>query len=270
VTELVRLLDSSASPSTRAILRAGLADAPKPDALRRVAAVLGVSAGALGVALPASAVLSSAAGAAATVGQVPAAAGASLAVLSKWLVTGALGGVLASGAVLVVERAGEHSEATRPAPAAARPESAPAAPPPRRPALNPVPETPEPAPAPSPQANAELAPPAVVPPGPSAADRLGAEAARIDAARRALARGDLRGAARELDAYQEQRSVGVLDREALLLRIQLLVRRGEHARAVIMAKSYLSTYPSDAHAKRLRALIDEGGKTWPGVEGIDR
>jgi hypothetical protein len=270
VTELVRLLDSSASPRTRAILRAGLADAPKPDALPRVAAALGLTAGAL-VALPASAVVSGAAGAAATVGQLPAASGTSLAVLSKWLVTGALGGVLASGAVLVVERSDEPSEPARSAPAAPRLEPAlPVPPAGPQPALNPVPETPEPAPAPSTRANAELAPPAVVPPGASAADRLGAEAARIDAARRALARGDLRAASRELDTYQEQRSVGVLDREALLLRIQLLVRRGEHSRAVIMAKSYLSTYPSDAHATRLRALIDQGGKTWPGVEGIDR
>ena len=60
MNEPVRLLDGSGSEKTRAILRAGLADAPRPDALPRVATALGVSAGALAVAMPATALMNGA------------------------------------------------------------------------------------------------------------------------------------------------------------------------------------------------------------------
>jgi hypothetical protein len=244
MSELTRLLESSESEDTRAILRAGLADAPPPETLPRIAAALGVSAAALGVAVPVGAALNgtAAAGAVAAGGGATAMTGASVAVLSKWLVTGVVGGMLASGTAFVVERARDSGATAQSAvTSAAR-----------------APERPRPA---RPVSSAR---------GPSAADSLGAEAARIDAARRALARGELAQASRELDRYQEERALGVLDREALLLRIQLLVRRGEHARAVLLAQSYLTAHPNDAHTARLRALIEQRGKTWPGPEGIDR
>jgi hypothetical protein len=196
-----------------------------------------------------------------------------VAVLSKWLVTGVVGGMLVSGTAFVVERARDSGPAAHSAVASAdraperpRPASGTAL------ALNPVPETPD-APPLLPTVQPEgpsAAAPVSSARGPSAADRLGAEAARIDAARRALSRGELAQASRELDRYQEERALGVLDREALLLRIQLLVRRGEHARAVTLAQSYLTAHPNDAHTARLRALIELRGKTWPGPEGIDR
>jgi hypothetical protein len=272
VNEPVRLLDGSGSEKTRAILRAGLADAPRPDALPRVATALGVSAGALAIAMPATALMNGAAvaGAVAAGAKVPVAAASSVVVLSKWLVAGVLGGAVVSGAALVVERARgpslpEQTTPVEPVSTTARAVQR------RSPlALNPVPETPEPPATPSAQAEMPWVAPKTPAPPPSVADSMGREAARIDAARRAIARGELAQASRELDLYQEERSLGVLDREALLLRIQLLVQRGEHERAVLLARSYLSAHPNDAHTARLRALVDTGGRTWPGPQGIER
>jgi hypothetical protein len=272
VNEPVRLLDGSGSEKTRAILRAGLADAPRPDALPRVAAALGVSAGALAVAVPATALVNGAtvAGAVVAGAKAPVGTVSSVVALSKWLVAGLLGGAVVSGTALVVEHAREPRVPEQTAPVKPMPAAAHAAQPGGPLALNPVPETPEPPATPTAQAGLPSVAPKTPAPPPSVADNMGREAARIDAARRALARGELAQASRELDLYQQERSLGVLDREALLLRIQLLVQRGEHERAVLLARSYLSAHPNDAHTARLRALVETGGRTWPGPQGIER
>jgi hypothetical protein len=229
------------------------------------------------------------AGGAAAAGKAPLSSVTAVA-LSKWLVAGVVGGVVASTATYVVHEAATRDREPRAARSAAPrvaerpPTAAPHV------ALNPLPEPPVPSGAPpgpsaafgaidspstSPHGHAGGASETEPEPGPGAPkanlqDALGVEAARVDAARRALATGDLDGALTQLDAYERLRSLGVLEREALLLRIQVLVRRGEHVSAVALARRYLTTHPNDAHAARLQALIQNGGTAWPNLEGIDR
>jgi outer membrane protein assembly factor BamD (BamD/ComL family) len=76
----------------------------------------------------------------------------------------------------------------------------------------------------------------------------------IDAARRALAQGNFRGALAELDTYDRSAKPGALVREARVLRIEALQRAGETARARALAEQYLLEFPQDAHATRLRSL----------------
>jgi hypothetical protein len=85
---------------------------------------------------------------------------------------------------------------------------------------------------------------------------LAAEIAWIDSARRALANGDADRALAELDAFERARTLGVLDREAGLLRIDALRKKGEVARARSVAQRYLGAFPGDAHAPRLREFLD--------------
>jgi hypothetical protein len=278
VTDLERLLDSSPSPAARRLLRVGLRDAPPPGSLVRTAAALGLGASALVVAAPAAASASVSAGAvaggvAAASTKASVATGLSLAALSKWLVVGAVSGVLVSGTVAAVRRASAPVPARTLAPAAAVVHQAPAgqrlAPTPtREPSVEAVGE-------PVASASSLPTPLLAAPPVPGASGiapggTLGAEAARVDAARRALARGDLDQALVELDAYQRTRSLGVLDREALILRIQVLVAQGQAERALVLARSYLRSRPADAYSERLEGLIANGGRAWPAAGGIDR
>jgi hypothetical protein len=294
MSELSRLLYSAENPQASVLLASALGDTPPSDALERAARALGVTATTVALAAPAAALMSAAgtttasgssvaAGAAAlsAVGKVPGASGLSVLALSKWLVAGALGGTVVAGTAHVVERtlapvapARSARTAASPAPRAPRRVHAPQL------ALDPMPEMPHEPELGSAAALASVSAPAPVPSAPklalasgrpmSSGDALGAEAARLDAARRALENGELERALAELDAYQRVRSLGVLDREALLLRIRVLVEQGEQARALVLAQSYLASHPNDAHAARLRALIANGGTSWPNAEGIDR
>ncbi|HTQ08231.1 MAG TPA: hypothetical protein VMI54_30465, partial [Polyangiaceae bacterium] len=246
MSEFERFLASGAEPHARALLRAGLADAPSAEAMPRVAAALGLATAMVGVVPVAAAAggavaVNGAASGGAVAAKLPLASATSALALSKWLIAGAVSGAVVASTAAVVERvhapavnAAAASGSASPA-AATRPEVARRAPL----ALNPSPDVPG--------ASATVAatePPISREPGvpdkrvagapstpgsrtsASDSDTLGAEAARIDAARRALSSGDLERALAELDEYQRLRAVGVLDREALLLRIQVLVRRG--------------------------------------------
>jgi hypothetical protein len=265
--EVRRLLESSASPFAREVLRAGLGDAPPPEAMGRAAAALGLTVAAVAVAVPAGAAAATVNGVVAGgLGAASKASGVSTALLGKWLLSGLAAGVVVSGTATVVERARApaavvHEVARAPSAPAAKPAPTGAVPRPSDVVLEPV----EPATRPSataafPGAASE---PSTAPAAPesSTSRALGAEAARIDAARQALERGDVRRALIELDWYERARVVGVLDREAELLRIQALVRAGERARAVELARAYLTKHPRDAYAARLGELIRSGGAT---------
>ena len=272
MTRFERLLASPSSPAVKSLLAAGLRDAPGPESLSRAALALGLGAGAVAVAVPAVAANGAVVGSAViAAGKAPLASSLSLAVLSKWLVAGAVGGVLVSGTAAVVERARTREQlahtvlsdvgsAPRPGPAK---QAARVAPP-----LNPLPEAPA-LPAVELPAAVSVSEPAAASASPGRSSALGAEAARIDAARRALGRGDLTEAQAELDAYQRERSLGVLDREALLLRIQVLVRAGARESAVTLARSYMARHPNDANTARLEALIASNGSLWPAA-GIEQ
>jgi hypothetical protein len=116
--------------------------------------------------------------------------------------------------------------------------------------------------------------PKVVSGAPSAAAAtsraLGLEAMRIDAARRALGNGDFRRALGELDGYERSKRIGVLDREAELLRIRALVLSGDAARATALAQAYLATHPRDAYAAELERVLAAHGTRVSPAEGIDR
>lgn len=253
MTHIDRLLKSSQNQRTRELLDAGLSDTPPRGSLARVATGLGVVVGGStwSAAAAGAGAMASTAGAAAAPG--------ALTVLGagKLLAIGALAGTLVSGASIAIEQAGAPATRSARTPAAltapklaARAGEETGA---RAEAPSPVLETPEP-PAPAPESPA---PPATLRAAPSDSGALAAEVARIDAARGALAQGDPARALSELAAYHRERQLGVLDREATLLAIRAHSELGHQARARELARDYLAAHPGDAHATRLRQLIDE-------------
>jgi hypothetical protein len=89
------------------------------------------------------------------------------------------------------------------------------------------------------------------------ADRLREEAAVIDAARELLTLGDAAGALVQLEAYQRRFAGGELREEALLLRIEALVRAGDRTTASAVARHFLKAYPASVHVDRVAALLGE-------------
>lgn len=285
MTELKPLIECSDSATTRELLRSGLGDAPPPEAMGRAAVVLGLTATAVAVAVPAgAAALNGAAASGLAAGK---ASGVTGLLVGKWLASGLVAGALVSGTATVVERVRARAEPVAPVagavPSAARDaRGTPKAVRPSRPTeaeAERAPDLAEPleAEAPAAPTSTKLLPgqpsaasSASAAPDASASRALGAEAARIDAARRALGMGDVRRALIELDWYERSRVVGVLDREAELLRIQALVRAGGGARAVELARAYLAKHPHDAYAARLTELIRRGGAIFPANDGINR
>jgi hypothetical protein len=277
VTEFSPLLESSSSHLARDLLRSGLDDTPPPEARARVAAALGLTLSAVAIATPASAAALNG-GAGIALGATGKASASSALVLGKWLFCGMLAGVLVSGTTTVRERV--HAESARQArmaehPAARMPVAA------RREKPRPSPATSLSEPSAERAPSGELRGSEMAPNAPSAQNgappaldakvsrALGVEARRIDEARRALSRGDVRRALAELDGYDRSRVIGVLDREAEFLRIQALVQVGDAVRAVALARTYLSLHPRDAYAARLNELIDNAGAPPSAHRGIN-
>ncbi len=275
MTEFRPLLESSSSATARELLRSGLSDSPPPDSLGRVAGALGLTLTAAVVAAPAGAATVNGA-LASGLGTLGKTSGVSVALVGKWLASGLVAGALVSGTATVVERARHPAPPSEPIAApvpAARRTTSPA------PGVLPAkPETPaEPPAADSGATMLPAAPPVTsgssttpLAPDSSASRALGVEAARIDAARSALQRGDARRALTELDWYERSRVVGVLDREAAVLRIEALVRLGDRAHAVELARDYLAKHPQDAYVERLHELLRTEGATLPSGDGSHR
>lgn len=289
-----RLLDASSNEALRSLLGAGLDDAPSPDALPKVAAALGVATVAVTASsLVASNVAAQAAltaKGAALGGSAPAATGAlgfwgtnTVAALGKTLLVSMVSaGTLSAGAVAVyeytepsgantarVERAPEVHAGVEPRAARVRPQQAPA-PSVAAVAEPPVPEAAPTQPAPSraqPEANAPEAQresvtravrPLAVSATETASQRTGVlarEVRQIDSARQALESKNADGALAALDGYERSRVVGVLDREALLLKIEALTQKQELDQAKALARQYVERFPTDTHVPRLRALL---------------
>jgi hypothetical protein len=119
---------------------------------------------------------------------------------------------------------------------------------------------------------AELAPPAPLPaerPQPADARLDGAlerETRLVDEARQAIAARDASRAATLLDQYDATRALGVLDREALLLRVELSLARGDQQGARALAARFAQRYPTDAHLVRLRALLSAPAAGGPALK----
>jgi hypothetical protein len=84
---------------------------------------------------------------------------------------------------------------------------------------------------------------------------LGRDLSQIDATRRALKARDPKRAEALLDGYDRARRTDFFEREALVLRIEALVQRGEHARAAELASDFFRRFPEDVHAPRIRSLL---------------
>lgn len=287
-----RLLDSSSNEALRSLLGAGLEDAPHPDALPQVAAALGVTTVAVTasslVATHLAAQAAVTAKGAALAGSAPASAGAlgffggntALALGKTLLVSMMSAGALSAGAVAVyeytepsvpsaapVEHTGSVPPGSEQRPASVRPQQAP------KPSMPPIAE-PAPAEATPPQPAPPAAPAAAAgAPSPRNAAResatqlsptetvsqragvLAREVRQIDSARQALESKNADGALAALDDYERSRVVGVLDREALLLKIEALTQKQDLEQAKALARQYVERFPTDTHAPRLRALL---------------
>ena len=220
------------SEEEQELLRSAALDAPSRGAGERTLAALGIGSVALGGALAAS--------------SAKAAAGGGKAVmLSKLLAVVVTVGV-ASGAVLHYRSPANERAAVVPR---ARPTAAlPVATMPAEPARDvSAPAVSEPEPAPS----AVKTPPA---PARSEPD-IALEIESLDRARRASERGDFNGALAELDGYEHAFKHGRLRPEALLLRVQTLISKGDAAGAKALGNRFLARYPKSPLAPRIQKLI---------------
>lgn len=96
-----------------------------------------------------------------------------------------------------------------------------------------------------------------------AADSLGGELTRIDAARGALRAGDANRCMRLLDEYSRDFPKGGLRTEATVLRIEALSALGERDAARSLGRSFLARSPNGPYARRVRSLVGENVPSEP-------
>jgi TolA-binding protein len=89
----------------------------------------------------------------------------------------------------------------------------------------------------------------------AAGDTLSRELRLIESARSALAGKDATEALHRLDAYKRQFPKGSLATEALMLRIESLVVRGDHSAAGRLGDALLERSPNGPYARRVRSLL---------------
>lgn len=112
---------------------------------------------------------------------------------------------------------------------------------------------------------AEVEPPQAPPePEPSARvdspNLLALEIARVDEARALLNSGKPDAALAALKTYDPTSPGAVLGREALIIRIEALLARGDRAGARALAAQYLARYPKDVHAARMQQIASTTDK----------
>lgn len=221
-----RLLEQDATDAERALLRSAGADGPPAGAAPRMLTALeGLTAGSGG---PGP-------GQEWGGGSAPLAAHSmKLGALAKVGLAALIGAGAVGGGALV------HHLASRPAPVQAA--SAPA-----------VPATPAAPTAPASEARADLREqPATV-----TDDSLSAELRLLDAARAALDASDPAAAEHALDGYARRFPHGRLVPEAAVLRLAVLVKRGDHATARGLAARLLGTPGYETYGPRIRSLLRE-------------
>lgn len=84
---------------------------------------------------------------------------------------------------------------------------------------------------------------------------LAMETARIAEAHAKLGAGDAAGCLAVLDRYQRDFPRGRLSQEALVVRIQALLARGDRASAEALGRRFLAANPSSPYAARVRSLL---------------
>jgi hypothetical protein len=265
-----RLADVDASALARRMLTAARDETPSNAAFDRTVATLGV--GAVIVGAGASAGIA-AAGAAASAGANAMAAGMGGTALSgatklapaglmiaaaKWVGIGAVSGLLTAGVVDGVStwKAPEPSAAAQKSVSTVS-LSAGASEPAKPVQVRPAPAEPDELTAPPVK---QVAPrPAVVQPAPQEVAarraRLAAEVEAVDRAREAMARGNAAQTLQALDAYERGFAEQRLRPEALYLRMEALLQRGDVSGARKAAAVLLASDPHGPHAARARAVL---------------
>lgn len=243
MSEPRRLLDEGGSEDELSILRAGRADGPSPGSRQKALIALGLAGSATVVTTAATA----------TAGAALAESAGTVALL-KWVGAGVLAGLLTIGGVYLDGGAPTPSPSPPPRPQVQAPAEtshggAATAP------VDPAPVLPvAPVEAPSASAPARTSPVAsgsTARPMASLAD----EVAALDAARVALRAGDASGALRALDDCDRRFAGGMLGPEAMVLRIDALALRGDHASAKRLGEAFLAAHPRSPLASHVRWSI---------------
>jgi TolA-binding protein len=84
---------------------------------------------------------------------------------------------------------------------------------------------------------------------------LAAEVSRIDTARTAISVGDYEGAMQLIARYHADFPEGALAADADVVALEAATARGDRAEVARRAKDFLSRYPHDPHAARVRGLF---------------
>jgi hypothetical protein len=100
------------------------------------------------------------------------------------------------------------------------------------------------------------APAEVAPAAPLRRSDLGAQIGALDRARAALRDGDAARCLSLLAEYDRAFPAGVMAQEAVVLRVEALLRLGDRDRARDVAARFLASHPTSPHAETLGRLVD--------------
>jgi hypothetical protein len=255
-----RLIHERADDFTGELLRAVRRDAPSARAREQTLVALGVGGGLTGAS-------AGAASAASTGALAKSATTATVVLVAKWAGIGATAAAVALGGAREIPRHWSRPSAV-PGVAAKAVEMVPPAPvpavreePPREIA------TPEPPALDAPRALPPALPPSARdrgPAGPAPAPStsrseqdLAREVALLDRAGQAIAERDVAGALLLLDTYQAKFPEGIMEPEAVILRIEALRAGHQRPAARRLAQDFLTRHPKSPHTKRIQGLLDD-------------
>ncbi len=259
--ELRPLLESSLESELHQVLESAQTDGPSAEQLRGAALALGLPAAAAGTLTGVKVA------GAVKVGSVGAKSGMSL-LLAKWFGAGLLTGLMTATAASYVAGAGTSSDPTpSAAPAASLASGATASPRPPAPraVANEQRAQTQPVAAPGSEPKLDSLPsqgpdvaassePAVAS-FETRAQKLRAETAVLDEARRALKQGRASAALAVLDRYERTFPAPILAPEAQVVRVRALVKAGRSKEAHALVARVLAARPNDVHALRLRRMM---------------
>jgi hypothetical protein len=98
-------------------------------------------------------------------------------------------------------------------------------------------------------------PPAAAKVTPDKSASLAEEVAELDRARALLATGNASDALRVLDAYALRWPAGVMVPEAVVVRVEAELARGNHSRAESHARALINAHPNTGHARKVANLL---------------
>jgi hypothetical protein len=243
MSDPTRLFDGAGTDYERRMIGLARADAPPTGSLGRTLSVLGFAGGVLAPAVSHAAAIGEAA--AGTEAATAGSSGASITfvAITKWLAIGIAGGALTATTAhfaSIREPSSPPSAVLAPtstghkAPLKSAPENAPELPPPAASADG---------------AHVEPAPPSEI------GATLREELALLERARRSIAEGRSDEARNLLKRHRETFPSGALAEEAAVLRIEVLLARGEPVLAEQAGRDFLDAHPASPHAPRVRNLL---------------